>query len=215
MVSTSTASANWKSPVVWAVFVAATFVPAQAMSQLAAPVAGPASATPSPSRVRAGNASAAALLRGGMARSATFRAIVETIEHSDLIVYVETRAIRLPGQLQLVAATPGCRHIRISVRAPGLDTEMVAWLGHELWHAVELAGAPDVRDQTSLLRFYNQMGNGGSLETTAESVKAQDVWATVLHEARAAGRPQSPGNPLTAQRAMARTATPDARRLWQ
>ena len=122
-----------------------------------------------------------------MARSATFRAIVETIEHSDLIVYVETRAIRLPGQLQLVAATPGCRHIRISVRAPGLDTEQVAWLGHELWHAVELAGAPEVRDQTSLLRFYQHMGRR-EVETTAESPKAQHIWTTVLYEARAAGR---------------------------
>jgi hypothetical protein len=112
------------------------------------------------------------------------------IEHSDLIVYVETRAIQVPGQLQLVAATPGCRHVRISVRTPGLDTEMVVWLGHELWHAVELAGAPDVRDQVSLLHFYEHMGNGGSLETTAESIKSQHVWTTVLREARASGRPQ-------------------------
>jgi hypothetical protein len=190
MASTSTGHANWKSPVVLAVFVAAALVPAQIMAQPAAPGAAPASATFSPSHVRAGDATAAALLRGGLARSATFRAIVESIEHSDLIVYVETRAIRLPGQLQLAAATPGCRHIRISVRVPGLDTEMVAWLGHELWHAVELAGAREVRDQASLLRFYKQIGYGGSSDTTVESVKAQEVWTTVLYEARAAGRPQ-------------------------
>jgi hypothetical protein len=155
--------------------------------------AGPASATehvPGPSRLRAADPAAAALLRGGMARSATFRAIVETLEGSDLIVYVETRPIRLPGQLQLLAPTPGCRHVRISMRTPGVDTELVAWLGHELWHAVELAGAPQVRDQAGLVDLYRRIGGVDSSGTVAESAKAQDVWTKVLYEARAAGRPR-------------------------
>ena len=141
-----------------------------------------------PSRLRAADATAAALLQEGLERSATFRAIVETIEGSDLIVYVETRPIRLPGQLQLLAATPGCRHVRISVRTPGLDTELVAWLGHELWHAVELAGAPEVRDQAGLLRLYQRIGMAWDSGTMAETAKAQEVWTTVLYEARATCR---------------------------
>ena len=88
---------------------------------------------------------------GGLARSATFGAIVEAIESSNLVVYIEARPARLPGQLQLQSSTPGCRHVRISVHVPGVDTELIAWLGHELWHAVELAGAPDVRPQPASL----------------------------------------------------------------
>ena len=131
---------------------------------------------------------AAALLRAGVARSATFRAIVETLEGSDLIIYIEARPIRLPGQFQFLAASPGCRHVRVSVRTPGLDTEQVAWLGHELWHAVELAEAPDVRNQAGLLRLYQRIGMAGASGTTAEPTKAQEVWTTVLYEARATGR---------------------------
>ena len=141
-----------------------------------------------PSRLRAADTTAAALLRAGMARSATFRAIVETLEGSDLIIYIEARPIRLPGQLQFLAASPGCRHVRVSVRTPGLDTELVAWLGHELWHAVELAEAPDVRNQAGLLRLYQRIGMAGASGTTAETAKAQEVWTTVLYEARATGR---------------------------
>jgi len=64
----------------------------------------------------------------------------------------------------------------------------VAWLGHELWHAAELGGAPDVRDQASLLRLYQRIGMAGASGTTAETAKAQEVWTTVLYEARASGR---------------------------
>lgn len=187
---------SWKSALCLTVFLAASFIPAAAVGQETGQTVGP-SSSPSltgvaaaPSRVRTADETAAALLRGGVARSATFRAIVEALEQSDLIVYVETRAIRLPGQLQLLAATPGCRHVRVSVRTPGLDTELVAWLGHELWHAVELAGAPDVRDQAGVLRLYRRIGITGASGETAETAKAQDVWTTVLYEARAAGRPQ-------------------------
>ena len=48
----------------------------------------------------------------------------------------------------------------------------------------------EVRDQASLLRFYKQIGYTSSSDTAVESVKAQQVWTTVLYEARAAGRPQ-------------------------
>jgi hypothetical protein len=162
---------------------AAVLVPVPALGQEPGPAA-------VPSRIRAGDASAAFLFRSGMARSATFRAIVDAIERSDLIVYIETRPIRLPGQLQLLAASPGCRHVRVSVRTPGLDTELVAWLGHELWHVVELAAAPDVRTQAGLFRLYQRIGTAVASGSTAETAKAQEVWTTVLYEARATGRPR-------------------------
>ncbi len=137
-------------------------------------------------RLRAGDAKAAQLLRAGLERSATFRAMADTLEHSDLVVYVETRPIPLPGQLQLLAATPGCRRVRITVRVPGLDTDLVAWLGHELWHAVKLAGTPEVRDQESLWRYYQRIGGGGQADSHVETGQAQETWTKVLYELRRA-----------------------------
>ena len=58
--------------------------------------------------VRAGDQKAAALLRLGVTASPTFRLLLGTLEHSDLIVYVETRPMSLPGQLQLAAVASGC-----------------------------------------------------------------------------------------------------------
>jgi hypothetical protein len=191
MATTAARGFSWTLPAVFAALAAAAPVPALPLgldldqAAAPAPTIGTAAA---PSRLRAADATAAALLRAGMARSATFRAIVETLEGSDLIIYIEARPIRLPGQLQFLAASPGCRHVRVSVRTPGLDTELVAWLGHELWHAVELAEAPDVRNQAGLLRLYQRIGMAGASGTTAETAKAQEVWTTVLYEARARGR---------------------------
>jgi hypothetical protein len=139
---------------------------------------------PWPVRVRAADQHADALLRRGRDASPTFREMLELLEHSDLIVHVETRAIALPGQIQLVAATPGCRYLRVSVRTPGLDTEQTAWLAHELWHAVEIAGAADVRDQASLQRLYKRIGRADRYGDTAESAAAQEAWTKVLGELR-------------------------------
>jgi hypothetical protein len=140
-----------------------------------------------PARLRAADAKAAALLAAGMARSTTFRELVQTIEHSDLVVYVDTRSfLKIPGQLQLLAATPGCRHLRVSIRTPGLDNDLVAWLAHELTHAVEVATAPEVRDQAGLRRLYQRIGRAGRYGDNAESGAAQEIWTKVLGEMRAA-----------------------------
>ena len=135
------------------------------------------------SRVRAGDPKAAALLSLGVTASPTFRLIVETLEHSDLVVYVQTRPMTLPGQLQLAAVASGSRYVRVSVRVPARDSDLVAWLGHELQHAVELAGAPEVVDQDSLMRYYERIGMRRSA-AAAETVAAQQAWKKILDEVK-------------------------------
>jgi hypothetical protein len=134
--------------------------------------------------LRAVNRGAAALLQAGSARSSTFRALAAAIDRSDLIVYVDARPAALPGSLQLVAATPACRFVRVLVRTPGLPSEQVAWLAHELRHAVEIAEAPEIRDQDSLRRYYQHVGDGGRYTDRAESSAAQAAWLEVLLEMR-------------------------------
>jgi hypothetical protein len=134
--------------------------------------------------VRAGDQKAAALLRLGVTASPTFRLLLDTLEHSDLVVYVETRPMSLPGRLQLAAVASGCRYVRVSVRVPARDSELIAWLGHELQHAVELAGAPEVLDQSSLTQYYQRIGSARRATATLETGKAQETWRKILDEVK-------------------------------
>ncbi len=136
------------------------------------------------SHVRACDRKAAALLKLGVTASPTFRLLLGTLEHSDLIVYVETRPMSLPGQLQLAAVASGARYLRVSVRLPGRDADLVAWLGHELQHAVELAGAPEVVDQDTLTQYYQRIGSARRATNTLETGKAQETWRKILDEVK-------------------------------
>lgn len=179
------------------------------------------------SRLRGADAKAVALLWVGTARSATFRGLVQAIEQSDLVVYVETRPfLDLPGRLQLLAVTPGCRHLRVSVRVPGLDNDLVARLAHELMHAVEVATAWDVKDQPSLRRLYQRIGRAGRYGDDAESAAAQETWPRSFTRCAQAGEIpvralseplrtwQSGGSHVDSTRPRARSRR-DSDRLWR
>ena len=134
--------------------------------------------------VRAVDKSAEALLAAGCSRSATFRAIVDELTRSDVVVYVAVRPLDLPGQLQFLSASEWFRYVCVSVRKPGLATEQIAWLAHELTHAVEIARATEVRDVRSLRRLYERIGDGGRHGSRFESGAAQATWTKVLVELR-------------------------------
>jgi hypothetical protein len=132
-------------------------------------------------RVRAMDARAGALLAEGAARSATFRQLVERIEQSDLLVYVKVARLDHRGKVQFVAATPSCRVLSVTVRVPGLLDDL-PYLAHELQHAVEIASAPEVRDEAGLLLLYQRIGHGSrvgstmEMETTAAQMITVKVW---------------------------------------
>ena len=135
------------------------------------------------SHIRALDAKARHLVERGNRVSPTFRLIVERLERSDVFVHIDTRPLNLPGQLQFLAATPSGRHVHVSIGIPGSDSEMVAWLAHELWHATEIAGDPGVHDQASLRGLYGRIGYGRRADMV-ESTKAQSIWIKVLYEVR-------------------------------
>lgn len=107
--------------------------------------------------VRATDPRAQEWIRTGAAASGTFRSLLSRLGESDLIVYVEI-ADRLAGgaagQMYFVAATGGVRYVRIEVVADRDAARMVALVGHELQHAVEVADTPRVRDSQSLGMLY-------------------------------------------------------------
>jgi len=94
-------------------------------------------------------------------RSAAFRALVNSIEASDVIVYVEdgwcSHGI-VPSCLRFQSANGGVRYLRVDLRSRRSVISVVAQLAHELHHANEIAGQPDVVDATTLRAFYAAIG---------------------------------------------------------
>src|SRR5262245_29829336 len=90
---------------------------------------------------------ASGLLAVGPTHSETFRALVDRLIQSDLIVYIEVQPFwRGPhgSALHFMTATGDRRFIRISLRAANTNAAAIAWLAHELQHAVEIADHAEV-----------------------------------------------------------------------
>jgi len=110
------------------------------------------------------------LLEIGVDRSPTFAQLVRTLSASDVIVYVE-RSRDLPktlaGRLVLLPIAGAHRYLRIQIRGDLTAAESIALIGHELQHALEIAGAPAVRDATTMLSLYQKIGHpsAGTLHT--------------------------------------------------
>jgi hypothetical protein len=138
--------------------------------------------------VRTPEARILAIVEEGVAESATFRRLVETLDASDVIVYLEPKldGRGLGGYLshRMVVAGP-MRYLKIAVDLRGGRDRLVALVAHELQHAVEVAEASEVRDSQSMVRLFErrtiaQSCGGGCFETAA----ALDVQEAVLAELR-------------------------------
>lgn len=101
------------------------------------------------------------LIALGKRRSATFRSLVETLDQSDIVVYIEsTNALPsgLDGRLMFLTSAGGVRYLHAQVTA-GLNVEeLIAVAAHELQHAVEVAMHPEVRDSVTLGLLYERIG---------------------------------------------------------
>jgi len=136
------------------VLEAATCLPSMAAaSQVAAPLDGAGTV-----HVRGLDHRAATLLDGGRNRSATFRRLCDTLEQSDVIVLVKTGSLKTPAQTMFVTASPGARFVRITLGLPEMDDVLIAWLAHELQHAVEIASAPEVISGAAMFDFFCRYG---------------------------------------------------------
>jgi len=126
------------------------------------------------SRVRTSSVLIRAAIVLGVERSPTFRQRLAEIESTDGLVYVEAgtcgnnsvAACLVP---RLVLAGPS-RLLRIFVdlrRATGC--RLVATIGHELQHAVEVLHDPSVRSDEAMYFLFARIGpvSSGPFETTA------------------------------------------------
>jgi hypothetical protein len=107
----------------------------------------------------------------------SFRALVERLVRSDVLVYVLrdlTLGSLMEGQISFMGRAGGVRYLRVQVAWQRDPRSHIVIMAHELRHAVEIAEMPDVVDSASLAREYRLRhsppqlrGVGLAFETTA------------------------------------------------
>ena len=97
------------------------------------------------------------VITSGIERSPSFRALVDQLEHSDLIVEVQCARLndsRLAGRTVFLSAQPTVRYVLVEIECPA----MLRIVAHELSHALEIATARWVVDSETLAQLYGQIG---------------------------------------------------------
>ncbi len=137
------------------------------------------------------------LLRDGIARSATFRALVNRIEASNVFVYVTLSPIMkasLAGKLTWMTRAGVFRYVRATINTDQNADQMIATLAHELQHAVEVLEDDTVSDQRSLLELYKRIGRPSHSGVSAgwETIAAQETGFRVRRELMLGQRSRAP-----------------------
>ena len=136
-------------------------------------------------RVRALDPALTSLVADGVRRSYTFARLLETIEEMDLIVYIVPNPqmpLSLAGRLMVVPAAHDQRYVRIEIGPQGTAEDAIATIAHELQHAMEVASAPDVRDDEGLAALYKRIGHGVAGRHAYDTAAARDIGRTVRSE---------------------------------
>ena len=140
-------------------------------------------------RVRSSHAYLRAMIGEAVLRSPTFRRIVAAIEATDGIVYVEHGACRHNVRACLaldVTAAGGFRILRVIVDARQPDWDVMASIGHELRHALEVLEQRAIVDNASVYLFYAEKRD--AKDRPFETRAATDAGFAVRREVSAFAR---------------------------
>jgi hypothetical protein len=111
-------------------------------------------------RLRTSDRATRALVERGLAQSPSLRQLVDQLERTDVVVYVQCGRLRagIDGQLTFVSAAGGLRYVIVQIAWELPPPRRIATLGHELQHALEIAAHPAIVDQASLQQAYAAIG---------------------------------------------------------
>ena len=139
-------------------------------------------------RVRTESEILATLIREGSERSQTFLALVAAIEATDGLIYLRVGTCgRLRAcLLHHVAVAGPNRVLNILVNARDVDLSLISPIGHELQHALEVLGDPDITTDTAIMAFYKARGvvMKGVIETRTAIAIGDAVRAEVRRSLR-------------------------------
>jgi hypothetical protein len=123
-------------------------------------------------RVRGVESGVTTLIRAGEAQSATFKRLLNDIEATDGLVYVERG--RCGGGVRSClyfpeSANGPTRVLRIYIDDRKPDRDVIPSIGHELQHALEVLREPAVRSPAEMHLFYHRLARrvGNLFETEA------------------------------------------------
>ena len=129
-----------------------------------------------------------ALTAQAAARSSIVHELIDRLDRTDVVVYVRHRTfgpVLLDGRIGILSAAGGLRYLVIELACDRSELVQMATLGHELHHALEIAGEPGIVNPRTLAQFYarigvpsHPIGYGQTFETQA----AADMGARVRRE---------------------------------
>jgi hypothetical protein len=137
-------------------------------------------------RIRTLDPRLAELVQEGIARSETFRDLVQRLTRGDVVVYVryDTLPAGVHGCLSFLSRVGGVRYVLVSLTADLDSARSIVVLGHELRHAVEVVEQPSIVDTATFAAAYEQvtyrrrqLANGGvGLDTVAAVAAGVQIW---------------------------------------
>lgn len=141
-------------------------------------------------RIRPQDDRTTAMMAAGVARSASFRALVARVEASDVFVYVGMSPLlksSMAGRLSWMTKAGGFRYVRAAISTDLSSDQIIASLAHELQHVVEVIEDNNVVDERSLESLYKRIGRRSTASVAAawETVAAQDAAIRVRRELNA------------------------------
>lgn len=112
--------------------------------------------------LRPGNQLLKNLVQEGLARSATLRDLVARLESDGIIVYLNSGLPLGPntiGRTRIMGSGGTTRYLVTDLDDRLPTPDLLALLGHELEHAVEIGDHPSVVDDATLIALYRQIGS--------------------------------------------------------
>jgi hypothetical protein len=131
-----------------------------ALLAIAAPARGQALAAHPPPHVRP-EKELRTLFDEALRRSPTLRDVVERLEEMDVTVYIRHHDLGmsgLDGRVALLSMHGTHRYLVIELACGRADLQAMATLGHELFHAGEIASEPSVVDAETMATYYARIG---------------------------------------------------------
>ena len=141
-------------------------------------------------RVRTIDPTIATLIRQATERSQTFQRLVDLINASNGIVYIEKgicgHGVR--GCFVNVTMAGSNRMLWVMVDPRGVDCDVMGLIGHELRHALEVLDDPSVTGFSNMYFLYTREGRNNFRSSPFETDEAERAGFTVRAEVRQKGR---------------------------
>jgi hypothetical protein len=101
------------------------------------------------------------IIDGAAQRSPAIREWIDRLQALDVIVYVRAKLfvqLELEGRIGLLSTVGTRRYLVIELACGRSELAQMATLGHELFHAIEIAEEPSVVSAETLADFYSRIG---------------------------------------------------------